>query len=84
MRLHGQPCSQRRRTSPRAGGCRKEVQLVGFLSLEAVGSPYKEAGTRMEEGPRVTALPPPLRRVLGTGTGLGSSATPQWEWEAGS
>lgn len=38
----------------------------------------------MEEGPGVTVLPPHLRRVLGPGTGLGSSATPEWEWEVGS
>lgn len=67
-----------------AGGCWKEVKPVGFRSLEAAGCPYKEAETGMEEGPRVTVVPPHLHRVLGMGTGLGSSATPEWEWEAGS
>lgn len=67
-----------------AGGYWKEVKLVGFRSLEAVGCPYKEAGTGMEEGPRVTVVPSHLCHVLGMGTGLGSSATPKCEWEAGS
>lgn len=39
---------------------------------------------RMEEGPRVTVLSPHLCHVLGMGTRLGSSATPEREWEAGS
>lgn len=36
-----------------------EVKLVGLISLGAAGSPYKEAGARMEEGPRVAPTPVP-------------------------
>lgn len=65
-----------------AGGCWKGVKPVGFINLEAVGSPYKKAGTRMEEGPRVSVVPT-LRRVLGTGTGLVALATPEWDGKLG-
>lgn len=66
-----------------AGGCWKGVKPVGFISLEAVASLYKEAG--MDGGRAMCdSAVPTLCRVLGMGTGLVALATPGWGWEAGS
>lgn len=66
-----------------AGGCWKEVKLVGNKSEGSWKS--LEGGWDWDGGWAMcdSAAPTP-GSVLGTGTGLGSSATPQWEWEAGS
>lgn len=69
-RLHGQPCSQGSIHSLTVlGDAGKKYNWLGFKS-EGSWSPYKEAGTRMEEGPRVTALPCAMSWGRGPGSAL--------------